>query len=103
MYVYLWEFRVREERLSAFEEAYGPEGAWVTLFRRAEGYLGSELLKDAREPGRYVTIDRWASRSALDSFFARFRGEYEALDRRCEDFTSSEAKIGDFDSTPAPG
>jgi heme-degrading monooxygenase HmoA len=98
MYVYLWEFRVREERRSEFEDVYGPEGAWVELFRRAEGYLGSQLLRDPRDGARYVTIDRWASREALESFRARFGAEYEALDRRCEAFTSAETKIGDFES-----
>jgi heme-degrading monooxygenase HmoA len=98
MYVYVWEFRVRKELLSEFEDVYGPEGAWVALFRRAEGYRGSELLRDAREAARYVTIDRWASREALESFRARFREEYEALDRRCEAFTSAETRIGDFET-----
>lgn len=99
MYVYLWEFRVRKERLSEFEDVYGPDGAWVELFRRAEGYLGSELLRDASDEARYVTIDRWISREALDSFHARFREEYEALDRRCEKLTSAETKIGDFETS----
>lgn len=99
MYVYLWEFRVREESLSEFEDVYRPEGAWVMLFRRAEGYLGSELLRDARDEARYVTIDRWTSREALDSFYESFREEYEALDRRCERFTLMETKIGDFETS----
>jgi heme-degrading monooxygenase HmoA len=98
MYVYLWEFRVRKESLSEFEDVYGPEGAWVMLFRRAEGYLGSELLRDSRDEARYVTIDRWTSREALESFYARFGAEYEALDRRCEVFTWAETKIGEFES-----
>ena len=67
-YVCLWEFRVKGERVGEFERAYGPEGDWVRLFRRADGYLGTELLRDAGEPGRFITVDRWRSRKDYESF-----------------------------------
>jgi hypothetical protein len=47
MYVVLWRFRPREGRQSEFERAYGPSGEWALLFRRSDGYLGTELLSSA--------------------------------------------------------
>jgi heme-degrading monooxygenase HmoA len=96
MLVIVWEFRVRPERLSDFLSANAPGGDWDRLFRRGEGYISNELLRDERDETRFLTIDRWDSREARDLFRLRFREEYEALDRRCEDFTLEETPIGDF-------
>lgn len=96
-YIYAWEFRVRPGARERFEAAYGPGGDWACLFRRAEGYLGTELLRDAGDPGRYLTIDRWASQAACDAFRERFAAEFDALDARCEALTERESKIGDFE------
>jgi 8-oxo-dGTP diphosphatase len=98
-YVILWEFRVRRGSEPAFEAAYGSEGDWAVLFRRAPGYLGTELLR-APETGRYVTIDRWVSSAAFDAFRDAHRADYEDLDRRCEDLTIAETPLGKFDHAP---
>jgi hypothetical protein len=45
MHVILWEFTIKPEKQQTFLDAYGPEGNWAQLFRRAEGYLGTELLQ----------------------------------------------------------
>jgi len=101
-YVILWEFHVRAGREAAFESAYGPAGDWARLFQQAEGYLGTELLRDHEEPGRYLTLDRWASRAAFESFHGERREEYEALDRQCEGLTASEIRLGSFSAVPGP-
>ncbi|MHB8877614.1 MAG: antibiotic biosynthesis monooxygenase family protein [Myxococcaceae bacterium] len=92
--ILVWEFRVRSGCEAEFEAAYGPEGKWVQLFRLGHGYLGTELLRDATDPRRYLTIDRWVSTEA----FARFRevhgADYAALDALCEGWTEAEASIG---------
>ena len=64
-YVYAWEFRVRAETAATFEKLYGPQGDWVRLFRRAEGYVETLLLRDRADALRYVTIDRWRSQAAM--------------------------------------
>jgi quinol monooxygenase YgiN len=101
MLIIVWQFRVRPERLSEFLSANSPGGDWERLFRRGEGFLSAELLRDEGDETRFLTIDRWASREARDRFLARFRDEYEALDRKCEDLTLEETRIGDF-SMPGP-
>ena len=93
-FISLWEFIVPPERVAAFEHAYGPEGEWVQLFRRDPSYIGTELFRDAERPGRFVTVDRWATQGAFLSFRERFRSEYDAIDARCETLTTEERCIG---------
>ena len=56
-YTYIWAFEVRAEHVEAFRRYYGEGGAWMQLFRRARGYVGTQLLQDESEPLRFVTID----------------------------------------------
>jgi len=96
-YVDAWEFDVRPEKASDFERAYGAEGDWTTLFRRAEGYVGSLLLRDRSVAHRYLTVDRWRSEEDYARFRERFAEEYRALDERCRDLTLHERQLGTYD------
>jgi heme-degrading monooxygenase HmoA len=101
MYVILWRFRPVVGRESEFERAYGPCGEWVRLFRREEGYLGTELLRRwDDESGEWLTLDRWASRAAYEAFRARRGGEYRRLDGRSEELTEDETFLGAFEALP---
>ncbi len=92
----IWEFTVEPARRAEFESHYGPEGDWAGLFRRAPGYLGSELLQDRADPLRYLTVDRWESLEAWRAFRSRFAAEYERLDRQFEGLASREAPLGEY-------
>jgi heme-degrading monooxygenase HmoA len=96
MFVILWQFDIAEDKIADFETAYGPHGSWAALFARSPEYAGTELLKDAYVPGRYVTVDRWQSEEAFRVFRAQHDGEYEALDRGCDSLTAAETRIGAF-------
>lgn len=96
MFVVVWQFEIAEEKISAFEAAYGPEGDWAQLFRTSLDYLGTELLRDAYVSGSYLTIDRWASEEAFRAFRKDHDGEYETLDRVCDALTSHETRIGAY-------
>jgi heme-degrading monooxygenase HmoA len=93
MYMILWEYELRAGAAESFALAYGPHGAWVELFERAEGYLGAELYRSA-ESDRWMTIDRWVSEAAFDAFMARFGDDYAAVDRRFEHLTARETRLG---------
>jgi len=95
-FVAVWEFHVRPDKRRAFERAYGPNGDWAQLFRRAEGYIRTELFRDPHKPSRYVTLDFWMSRLAFQKFKHQHIAAYEALDRRCESLTAHERRIGEF-------
>ena len=96
-YAYIWEFMVSPKHTVEFERAYGPAGEWAALFRRAPGYVRTELLRDPSRPDRYLTFDFWESRGHWEDFRTRFAEEYEALDAKCEGWTVSETEIGRFD------
>ena len=96
-YATVWEFRIRGERRAEFERHYGPDGTWVALFQQAVGYVGTQLLRDRSEPLRYLTIDRWKSSEAYRAFRERFAEPYASLDRSCEDLTTRETALGEYD------
>lgn len=97
-YTYIWEYLVHPEHVEAFEAAYHSEGTWVELFRRAEGYRHTELLRDRSNPLRFVTVDHWDSFDHWDAFRSDFADEFESIDARCEQYTQSEREIGRFES-----
>ena len=102
-YVYVWEYRVRPERLEEFLELYGEGGGWVRLFQRGAGYLGTRLLRDRRDPLRFLTVDRWSSPEAFRAFRQELASEFEKLDRRGEELTEEERELGTFDGSGGAG
>lgn len=96
MFVIVWQFEIAEAKVTAFESAYGPDGNWAQLFRKSPDYKGTELLRDAYEAGKYLTIDRWTSEEAFRSFRKQHDADYEALDRSCDALTSRETRIGAY-------
>lgn len=94
----MWEYLVKKETKSDFEQIYGPNGAWVQLFNKSEGYLGTHLHQDISNELRYLTTDYWVSKQARDAFREQFAQEFAELDRRCELLTEKELFLGDFES-----
>ena len=94
MFVVVWQFEIAEEKVAAFEAAYGPEGDWAKLFRRSPEYLGTELLRDAYVAGSYLTIDRWKSEEAFREFRKDHDAAYWDLDRACDGLTQREMRVG---------
>ena len=95
-FLVVWEFRVRVGSEAEFEQAYGPEGAWVRLFSSDPAYLGTELVRDVADPRRYLTMDCWISVEAYDAFKQNHVTEYGAIDRACERLTEGEKEIGRY-------
>jgi heme-degrading monooxygenase HmoA len=98
MYVILWEFVVRPEKVEAFVAAYGSNGQWAQLFARADGYLGTELLSsaDSSQQQVFITIDRWQTVGHFAQFEAQFDTQYRTLDTHLEELTLKERKLGAF-------
>ncbi len=96
MFVVVWQFEIAEEKVAAFEAAYGPDGAWAQLFRSSPEYKGTELLRDAYVPASYLTIDRWTSEEAFRAFRKDHDKEYETLDRQCDPLTAKETRVGAY-------
>ena len=98
MYTVIWEYDVPRENSAAFETMYGASGRWVALFRRAEGFIETALLRDVSVPGRYVTLDRWSSAAAYARFSDDNREEYDQLDADAASLTAAERRLGCFES-----
>ncbi len=96
MYAIVWTYTVRPERAEEFAEAYGSAGAWAQLFRTAEGYLGTELLRSDENPEEFVTVDRWESRDAFVGFMGDYAEAYQALERRYDGMCVQENRVGAF-------
>ena len=100
MLVLVFSYEVRDPE--GFERAYGPEGEWAEFFRDGAGYVGTELLRDLENPGRYLLIDRWASPDAYRRFVDEHRGEYM---RRVDETVfhyEQELRLGTFENVWEP-
>jgi len=97
----VWQFTVKPGKEDIFERIYGSNGDWAVLFRRADGYAGTELHRNRNLSRSYVVIDRWESSEDFKHFKESFKDEYRALDVRCEELTEKEEHMGDF--TPILG
>jgi heme-degrading monooxygenase HmoA len=90
VYQIVWEFEVEPHRAAEFEREYGPAGVWATFFRQGEGFLGTELFQSLETQERYITVDRWASRAAFESFKQKRARDYAEIDARCASLTRAE-------------
>ena len=97
MYIIVWEYEVRADRLGAFEALYGPAGAWARLFGQADEYRGTDLYRDTTRPTRYVTIDRWTSPAAFEAYIPTVRQAYQQLDESAAALTVRERRLGAFE------
>ena len=81
-----------------FERAYGPDGEWAAFFRAGRGYIGTKLLRDLEQPGRYLVIDRWESADAYNTFVAARREEYMERVDATRFHYDSELRFGTFET-----
>lgn len=101
VFVYIWEYIVKEEFIEKFKVIYGPDGDWVKLFKKGSGYIETHLHQDISNPKRFITVDFWSSKAHRDKFQNQYSKEFNQLDHACQKFTDSEKLIGDFHSIPA--
>ena len=92
----VWEFVVKEESRGQFELAYGPGGAWSKLFARCPGFRGTTLLRDTKNPRRYLTIDFWDTGAQREQVLAERKAEYSSLAADFGAWTESRAEVGIF-------
>jgi heme-degrading monooxygenase HmoA len=92
----VFRYEVRDDE--AFERAYGPDGDWAKFFRQGRGYVGTELLHDVEEPGRYLVIDRWESAEAYNAFLADHDAEYMRRTDESRFHYVQELRFGTFEN-----
>jgi len=92
----VWEFVVKEEARGQFELAYGPGGAWSKLFARCPGFRGTTLLRDTKNPRRYLMIDLWESGALREQALAERKAEYSDLEAAFGEWIESKTEVGIF-------
>jgi heme-degrading monooxygenase HmoA len=92
----IWEFVVKEEARGQFELAYGPGGAWSKLFARCSGFRGTTLLRDTKNPLRYLLIDLWDNVAQREQILEERKVEYANLVATFTDWTESHTEVGIF-------
>jgi heme-degrading monooxygenase HmoA len=96
MLALLFSYEARDP--AEFEQAYGPDGEWAEFFRQGAGYIGTELLRDVENAGRYLVIDRWESRDVYQRFVEERREEYMRKVDETAFYYDSELRIGTFEN-----
>src|SRR5262249_38996369 len=100
-FVVLWEFEVKPGCEQRFETAYGPDGDWTSLFRRAPEYARTKLLRDLSRRGVYLTADYWLSQIAYEAFLLAQQADYKRIDAQCAGLTANERRIGMYEQLDA--
>ncbi len=85
-----------ERKVRDFEETFGPEGFWVTLLNRSDGYLKTEV--ECETDSRFRVKDYWSSHVEFEAFRQWFAGEVERFSRLmlAEGVVESETLLGAF-------
>ena len=96
MYVIIWEFVVRSEKICEFVSAYRADGDWAKLFKLSAGYIGTELLAADGNATRFVTVDRWKTEYDFLRFQQVFGQQYKLVDSQLEGLVVEETKLGVF-------
>ncbi len=89
--VFRYEARDPEE----FEERLRPRRRLGEVLPAGAGYIGTELLRDFDEPGRYLVIDRWESADAYNDFVAEHQAEYMRRSDEARFYYEQELRFGD--------
>jgi len=95
--VVVWEYRARPGREEEFESAYRPDGPWGELFRESPGFISTTLMKDLRDPLRFLVADRWTSETTYEEFKRSVAERYLDLSDRGRRLYEREIEIGRFD------
>ena len=96
MLLIVWQFRPAPGREAEFRRAYGSDGPWVSLFRKAEGYRESTLAQDTSDPDRFLVLDSWDSEPSFAAFERDHGQEYADLDEKCAALCAEERLVGRF-------
>jgi hypothetical protein len=100
VFVRVWDYEVPVRAQPAFRAGYPSQGDWTELFGRAEGYLGTELYRDADRHDHFLTVDRWRTERDWHAFRERFGADYAALDARFDGVATEERAL--FEGSSAP-
>jgi len=90
------EYVVKDKVRGQFELAFGPGGAWSKLFAKSSGFRGTTLMRDTKDPRRYLTIELWNSEAEREQSMKEQNIEVSELENVFEEWTESKMEMGSF-------
>jgi hypothetical protein len=97
MLVVVWEYLAKPERVEEFESFYRLDGPWGELFRGSPAFISTTLMKDLRQPIRFMVADRWTSETVYEEFKRERAATWRALSERGRRLYDRETEVGRFD------
>ncbi len=96
MIEFVCEFVVKEPFRGQFELAFGPGGAWSKLYSRSPGFRGTTVLRDEKNPQRYLTIDLWETEAQREQLLVEHEGDLTEMRVTFVEWTESIVELGTF-------
>ena len=96
MFIYIWEYIVKENCIVDFINLYGKDGEWNKLFTQDPSFIKTELIKDIYNKRRYLTVDYWESKFDRDNFIEKNNKVFNSIDIKGENLTEKESFLGEF-------
>lgn len=97
MLVVVWEYYAKPDRIEDFESFYRADGPWGVLFRESPAFVSTTLMKDLRDPRRFVVADRWTSGEIYEEFKREREPVWNELSERGARLYERESEYGRFD------
>lgn len=97
MLVIVWEYTVKAGREEDFASMYRPDGPWGELFRESPAFVSITLMRDLKNPRRFIAADRWTSETMYEEFKQAHDSEYRTLSDRGRRMIEGETEVGRFD------
>jgi heme-degrading monooxygenase HmoA len=97
-YTVIWEFEVKPDKLTEFEEIYNSQGVWAQLFQKSRGFIQTELVQNIEASNRYIVMDHWQSRADYLAFREAYNEAYENIDADCRASIIKERLLGAFET-----
>lgn len=92
----VWEFIVREEGKGQYELVFGPGGGWSNLYSSSPGFRGTTVMRDIKNPLRYLIFDLWDSEIDRENVLDENPTGYSELETTLDKLTESKSKLGTF-------
>jgi quinol monooxygenase YgiN len=97
MLVVVWEYRVSPRRVEEFESFYRPDGPWGAMFRESPAFISTTLMRDLRDPMRFMVADRWTSETVYEEFKREHTTRWHEMSERGRRLFENETEVGRFD------
>ncbi len=92
----VWQCVVNEAARGRFELTFGPGGAWGKLYAHRPGFRGLTLLRDTRDPRRYLVIEVWDAPDQREQALAEGATAVTELEAGLAEWSEPRQELGVF-------